>query len=124
MRLLALVLACALAVPGCSWFESNAKTAEQALIDCGKQDLGQLVGDQGLTLLGDVAQLIAAGGDGWQDALSKLALTVGDDALACAVKAVSTVFASAPTGQQTTHESEAAMRASSTISKHGWRFVK
>ena len=124
MRLLVLALTCALSVPGCSWFESNAKTAEQSLIDCGKQDLGQLVGDHGLTLLGEVAQIVAAGGDGWQDALTKLGTTVGNDALACAVKAVSTVFASAPTGQQTTHESESATRASATITKHGWRFVK
>ena len=124
MRLLALVLACALAVPGCSWFDSNAKTVEQSAIDCARADIGQLVGDQGLTLLGEVAQIVAAGGDGWQDALTKLATTVGNDALACAVKAVSTVFASRPTGQQSTVESASATRASSFIASKHWKYVK
>jgi len=124
MRLLALVSCVLLTSSGCSWFESNAKTVEQSAFDCAKADIGQLVGDQGLTLLGDVAQIVAAGGDGWQDALTKLGTTVGEEALACAVKAVSTVFASKPTGQQSTAESAQATRASASIAAHHWKYVK
>lgn len=102
---------------GCSSLTTGAKATGGALIDCAKQDLGQLVGDQ--TLLAVVTTDLAQGD--YAAALDALIGKVGQDALACAVKAVETV---ATSGRPATSEpSPLALHAQAEIATHKWQYA-
>ena len=104
----------------CTWLDKNAKTAGAALIDCAKGDVASVVAK----ILADVASTVSAGGSGWESDLDAIGKTAGSEALACAVKAVSTVLAPEATGsaKSTAELSPAAQRAELAIASHGWAF--
>lgn len=87
-------------------------------IDCTKQNIGQELKDEGMSLLGKVAIVVESGGDGWQNVLEQLMRDVGTDAVACAVEAVDTVL-TPPKGAAAT---PGKMRTTQEIREKGWRF--
>lgn len=102
---------------GCSGTVKKIETGVVAGIDCGKQDLGQLVGDK--TLLATVAIDLAQ--SNWSDALSVLEGKVEQDALACAVLAVDTVtHANLPVGAE---PSPVGQHARAALAAKGWKFA-
>lgn len=102
------------ALSACGWFKSDVKIAEQALVDCGKQDV--TVG----TLLADVTVALENGGD-WRATLAALEKEHGPEALACAVRAADAVIA-AHSGKSTGELSPAVQRGMSYLDERGFRF--
>ncbi len=92
-----------------------------AFLQCGKQDLTRLVGDQ--TLLATIAEDLL--GDDYEKAISDLIGRIGKDAVGCAVLAVDAVLGvheksrapkvTAPLPQET--------RARTLIAKYGWHLA-
>lgn len=60
--------------------------AGDAGIDCAKSKFGATVPEVGITVAEDAGQIIAAGKDGYEDALKKLGLSFGSDAVDCGIK--------------------------------------
>lgn len=119
MRITVLLLIATLA--SCSWFTSEAKKAETALIDCGKTNLLQDGITAGATLLADVASLLAGSKPDYKSQLDILEAKVGPDALACAAKAAVAVFgATTAKGVET---DPAVARGNAYIAAKGYRFA-
>lgn len=96
------------------------KTGEHAWIDCAKVDAKALAPD----LLASTLGVLAAGGDGWRDALSALGTKAGEDALACAVKAARATFAKPASGEAFAANAQAsASRARVYETERGWTFA-
>lgn len=91
-------------------------------IDCAKTDLGQIVKDNGLSILGDVVQIVLKGGEGWQAELDHLGALFGDAAEACAVKAVLAMFDSQPSTAFGAGPTPAS-RARGFLTEKAWVFV-
>lgn len=94
---------------------------KNALIDCAKHDIGQVVGD-GYTLLGKVTSVVVQGGDGWKDQLKSLGTKAGEHALACAVKATQAVLAASMDGQPVTAQPASLTRSASFLKEQGYTF--
>lgn len=122
MRYLSILLVVTF-VCSCSWFKSEAKKVETALIDCAKTNLLQDVESSGVTLIAEVATLIAGGAVDWKQQLNALEAKVGPDALACAAKAAVAVFAiGQPAAPKPFEGGSPAARGAALIAERGWRF--
>ena len=121
---LLLSLVATFGLTSCSKAKTDIKQAGQVFIDCSKADISQAVATDGTSLLGAVAQIILAGGDGWQAALEQIGKTVGEDALACATKAVESILVAHGDGSPTTSVSPAEARAIAFLQAHpSWKFA-
>lgn len=69
----------------------------QSFAACAKTDVGKAV-DSGGTAIAAVIGIVTAGLANWQAELDQLAITVGDDALSCAIAAVEAVLGAAKPG--------------------------
>jgi carbohydrate-selective porin OprB len=96
LRLLCAAFA-ALTCANCATATQNAKVMSGAFATCAKADLGQAVGPS-VTLLSDVASLINGGTAALEQDLESLAITVGVDAVKCAIAAVGSVLEAQPSG--------------------------
>lgn len=94
----------------------------QGLIDCTTVDLGKNVVEIGLTVFQDVKVIIEAGRDGWQNALTDIALKYGNDTLACALKATYTALTAHPANVRPLPPSAEALRAQHAMSDRGYTF--
>ena len=104
--------------------EDKGTTAGNTFIACAKADIGQTIPEIGITLLADVTQILMAGSGNYIDALDALGEKYGQEAEACAVKAVETVLTAGNGSGSAAHvaESPAASRAASMIRNKGWQF--
>lgn len=99
----ALSLAFAIASISCGGAGSSLKAWSGAFAGCEKEDLGQLVqsGDVQMTLLSDVASLIEGNATTLESDLGKLAVSVGIEAVHCAIMAAEGVLAPPQVGVAT-----------------------
>jgi len=89
-----------------------------AFLQCGKQDLTQLVGDK--SLLATVATDLL--GENYAQAVGDLIGKIGNDAVGCAVLAVDAVAGAEKSGSPTPHAlALQGSRAKELIAKYNWR---
>lgn len=121
MRKIAVLLAACLAlVASCGPLKKAGQAAKDSFIDCAKEDITRTVKSDGLPLLGEVVTIVGAGGQGWQDSLTRLGAELGENALACAVEAARIGFASA--GTASLAGPSPAGRAAGYAKIRGWKF--
>lgn len=109
-------------ISGCqSAAVTDVKAAGKDMVDCMKVDITARAKSAGLSVLAEVAAIILHGGQGWQDELTKLGGEFGQDALACATKAVAQVL-NPTTNTPSTQSNPAAARALEALRTGGWSF--
>ncbi len=106
----------------CSGVEKVATTVVDTFIDCGKADIGQTVPEIGLTILAVATQVLMAGEGNYVAKLDELGVKYGNDAEACAVKAIDTVLTAGTGSVSHSASPAAASRAESVMSAKGWKF--
>jgi len=99
---------------GCPSAGQPQNPVVQDFLDCTHVDLSQPVA-VGVTLVQDIVSIVEAGADGWEQALAQLALTYGNDALACGLKAAFDYTTAHPPHVQAPPLSAAALRAKQAI---------
>jgi hypothetical protein len=109
-------------VGGCTKTGSGATSpiaaGGNAFLQCGKQDLTQLVGDK--SLLATVATDLL--GENYAQAVGDLIGKIGNDAVGCAVLAVDAVAGAEKSGSPTPHAlALQGSRAKELIAKYNWR---
>jgi hypothetical protein len=104
--------------------KTEIKAGGQALIDCAKADLWQIVKDDGMTLLAKVAAILFSGSSSWKSDLGALAAQTGSqagsqalgDAVDCAVRAVQVATTATPSNTAATAMSPVAAKAAEWLS--------
>jgi hypothetical protein len=91
--------------------------AGSAFLQCGKQDLTQLVGVKGLTLLAQVYDDLAQ--SNYVQLIADLVTTVGGDAVGCALVAIASLDKTSGVQAQALTPRE--VRAQELIAKYGWK---
>lgn len=116
------IIALAIISHGCAGTSVAIKNGGDTFLQCGKQDLNQIIDDK--TLLATVATDLLD--DNYDQAIAVLLGKVGSDAVGCAVIAVDTILGSgksgkAATGPRVVTPQEA--HAKELISKYNWKIV-
>ena len=111
------------AVSGCTWFKSESKKAETALIDCAKAEKSDLVAKAGgvfnvvVDITEEFVQAVAQGNT--VSTTERLILKYGTDIVACTYKEMT---ATTGTGPSTGAMSTTSATALKVISAHGWQY--
>lgn len=101
--------------------KDGGKTAVDSFIDCAKADIGRTIPEFGLTILAVATQILMAGEGNYVEKLDDIGKKYGNDAEACAVKAVSTALSSGSSSPS--HSMSPALgRSSAMMSSKGWKF--
>lgn len=102
--------------------ETQATKIKQVAFACATVDIGQTIPEVGMTLFQDVMAIIQAGTDGWVDTLTTIGTKYGEDALACAAKAVYDALTAHPPGTMASAPSAATIRAKTFIETRSYRY--
>lgn len=95
---------------------------EQDWLDCVGVDINQVVPEVGLTLVGEILQIVEAGSDGWKDALANMFLKYGEKTAACALKAAYDAISQHPVRVSATAANDAADRLKLYTLEHQLQF--
>lgn len=102
----------------------SAQTTQvkQVAYACATVDTGHTIPEIGMTLFQDVMAVVEAGADGWSDKLVAIGAKYGEDALACAAKAVYDALTARQPGTQGPPPTAAALRAKTFIDARSYRY--
>ena len=121
------LVACALSLVitlalGCGG--SQATQVKQVAYACSTVDIGRTIPEIGITVFQDVLAVIQAGSDGWETELVEIGTKYGEDALACAAKAVYDKLTQRTAGIQaaTVSSSAPAARVRSFIDARAYKY--
>lgn len=101
---------------------TQATQVEQVAYTCGTVDIGKTEPEIGMTVFQDVMSVIQAGADGWEAKLLAIGTKYGEDALACAVKAVYDALVPQTSGVQTAALPASALRARTFLNTRAYKF--
>lgn len=124
-RIMIVISIFALCLSSCGGVAKTVKeggtTAVDSFIECAKADIGRTIPEVGLTILAVVTQILMAGEGNYVAKLDEIGDRYGNDAEACAVKAVNTALSSGSSTPSHTM-SPALGRSAAVIKTKGWKF--
>lgn len=119
-RLLVAAIIC-FSVSSCNWITTVPNNPTVAdVIDCAKAEVAKVT----QTLIAKVSTIVASGGAGWKDELTSLAISSGEEALACAVEQVTKDFTENASAAPNARNSNAgAVNGAAYIKEHNYKFA-